>query len=226
MLADLAPLGADRTGAPLRVLVADGRRMVAESLAAGLHSRPGVQVVGVAGSLAGALRASVELAPDVVVMDRWLPAGRGTDGVEPSRAQRPSMPIVMVADSQTRGADAAAAHWGCAALVTRHEPLGVLCDALRSAHAGGDLRSPQRTTGDDVPEVPDESGEPLTRRQVEVLQFLAEGWTTVAIAEMLVVSLSTVRNHVQTILRKLDAHSRLEAVTIGVKQGVVQYPAN
>jgi DNA-binding NarL/FixJ family response regulator len=67
----------------------------------------------------------------------------------------------------------------------------------------------------------EESRVGLTEREVEVLQLVAEGLTNAAIAERLVVSLHTVRNHVARISRKLGAHSKLEALSIALRQGLV-----
>jgi two-component system response regulator DevR len=75
-----------------------------------------------------------------------------------------------------------------------------------------------------VRRLPQEEGPKLSERELEVLGLLAEGLSNAAISERLFLSTHTVRNHVHAILSKLGAHSKLEAVSLAVRRGVIRYP--
>ena len=116
---------------------------------------------------------------------------------------------------------------GADGFLTKDETVRNLADAIRTAAAGepvvppGRLVSllsrldPERSTG---------ARSTLTTREVEVLALLARGLTTEAIADSLVLSRNTIRNHVQNAMTKLGAHSRLEAVSAAVRAGVLRFP--
>ena len=116
---------------------------------------------------------------------------------------------------------------GCSGYVTKHKVVEEVVDAVRAANAGEALISPGmlarllprlRPTKKGV-------GSDLTSREVEVLQCLAQGLANQAIAEQLVISVHTVRHHVQNIITKLQAHSKLEAVATATREGIIRYPA-
>jgi DNA-binding NarL/FixJ family response regulator len=113
---------------------------------------------------------------------------------------------------------------GCAGFVTKTDTADVLVAAIRSAHGGeapapisdlpgllAQLRPTNRGLGSD-----------LGAREREVLRLMASGVSNKALAGQLHLSLNTVRNHVQNILYKLDAHSKLEAVATAVREGVIE----
>lgn len=212
------------SGEPVRVLIVDDHRMVAEGLATILHSQPDMQVVAITGTVESAVRACSRLAPDVVVMDHLLPDGEGTDAARRIRAERPDVRIVMVTASAKDTVVAAAIEAGCSALVTKDRASEEVADAVRAAHEGDGAPSPELLARlSPRPDHDDQALVPLSARELEVLEMVADGQPNATIAESLVISVSTVRNHVQNILRKLDAHSRLEAVAIAVRQGLIRY---
>lgn len=210
----------------IRILVVDDHKMVAEAIATILGDEPDIEVVAIAGTVIDAQRLAQTRAPDVVVMDYQLPDGDGAEAARRIRTERPATQIVMVTASGHDTVLASALDAGCAAFVTKDRAMEDVVDAVRAAHAGEAtipadmlarllprLRSTSRRVG------------ALTTREREVLGLLAEGLSNDEIAGRLVLSVSTVRNHVQSILRKLEARSRLEAVTIAVRQGIVKFPS-
>lgn len=211
---------------PIRVLIVDDHTMVAEGMASILEDQPDLEVVGVAGSVADAHRLAVTEMPDVVVMDYRLPDGDGAEAARRIRAERPEAQVVMVTASGHDTVLAAALEAGCAAFVTKDRAADQVADAVRAAYAG-QATIPPDMLARLLPRLQPQSRQvgALTAREREVLQLLAEGLSNQEIAERLFLSMSTVRNHVQNVLRKLDAHSRLEAVTIAVRQGIVSYPS-
>jgi putative two-component system response regulator len=207
----------------IRVLVVDDHEIFVQSLVRLLSAHPALKVVGTAATVATAEKATVAYEPDVVLMDFELPDGDGATATEAVKALLPRTKVVMLTGRTDRGAAVRAIAAGCSGFVAKAQGVEALIEAIRAAHAGdeavriddlprllGDLRPTRRGLGTD-----------LGTREIEVLQLMASGATSRAIAAQLYVSLNTVRNHVQHILDKLHAHSKLEAVATAVREGVI-----
>jgi len=165
-------------------------------------------------------------APDVVLMDYELPDGTGVDAAERIKAELPDTKVVMVTSYTDEGVLVRAIEAGCSGYVTKHKVIEEVVSAVRAAAAGEALISPAmlarllpklRPTKRGV-------GADLTSREIEVLSLLAEGLANQAIADKLVISVHTVRHHVQNIITKLQAHSKLEAVATAAREGIIRYP--
>jgi DNA-binding NarL/FixJ family response regulator len=115
---------------------------------------------------------------------------------------------------------------GCSGFVTKHESLESLVESIHAAHEGetvtpvSDLAPLMRR----LPPTQRGLGASLRPREIEVLTLVASGLANKQIAHRLTLSLNTVRNHVQSVLYKLHAHSKLEAVATAVSEGVIDYP--
>lgn len=207
----------------MRVLVVDDHQMMAESLAAVLGSEPDVDVVGVAATAADALARATDLTPDVVLMDFRLPDGDGGTATEAIRRAVPSTQVVMFSGYVDDSTLSRAVDAGCVGFVHKTADVDTLLDAVRRADLGepvfsaDDLSRLVRHLRDDTRPV----GSDLTSRELEVLQLLAEGATTDRLAEQLFISKHTARSHVRNILAKLGAHSKLEAVAVAARAGIV-----
>ena len=101
-----------------------------------------------------------------------------------------------------------------------------MADAVRGAAACEALVSPElmRRLLPQLDRRERALGEDLSDREREILVLLARGWTNKAIATQLFLSVNTVRNHVQSLLGKLGSHSKLEAVSTAVREGIIDYP--
>jgi two-component system response regulator DevR len=216
-----------RDDGKITVLVADDHQMFAQSLSRSLSEQPDISVVGTAASVEEAVSASRLHQPDVVLMDYELPDGTGVDAAERIKDELPETKVVMVTSYTDEAVLVRAIEAGCSGYVTKHKALEEVVDAVRAANAGEALISPAmlarllprlRPTKKGV-------GSDLTSREVEVLQRLAQGLANQAIAEQLVISVHTVRHHVQNIITKLQAHSKLEAVATATREGIIRYPA-
>jgi putative two-component system response regulator len=215
----------DPTDEPrIRVLVVDSDALHVRGLMRVLGAEPSITVVGTAGTAALAKKVAVATAPDVVLMAFELPDGGGIRATEAIRVLVPSAHIVMVSDRTDQQAVMQAIGAGCAGFVARTVPVETLIEAILSVHEGEGL-SP--VIG--PPSLPVQLsanrrglGSDLRPRELEVLRLLAAGVSNRAVAERLYISLNTVRNHVQSILYKLDAHSKLEAVSTAVREGVIE----
>jgi DNA-binding NarL/FixJ family response regulator len=210
----------------IRVLIVDDHAMVAEGLRDALAPHDDIEVVGRAATAEQAVAAATDLRPDVVVMDYRLPDADGASAAKRIRANQRSTAVVMVTASDHDTVVASALEAGCVGYVTKDRAGREVVAAVRAA-ARGEMTYPVEVLARLVPGAGDEEATRptgLTPRELEVLALLAGGRSTADIAGELVVSPNTVRNHVQSILRKLGAHSKLEAVNIAVQQGIVSYP--
>jgi DNA-binding NarL/FixJ family response regulator len=211
-------------GAPAtRVLLVDDHEMVAHGLAAALGSEPDLEVVGAASSVAECVRMTADLRPDVVIMDLHLGDGDGIDATRQVRRIHPPASVVMLTgqpDDRILGEALAA---GCSGLVAKQGRLDELLLAIRSAKTGG-ATIPRDMVASLVRPTPKDDGVRLSAREREVLGLLADGEGTSDIAERLGLSLHTTRNHVRNLMTKLGAHSRLEAVLLAARAGLVDLP--
>jgi DNA-binding NarL/FixJ family response regulator len=207
--------------APIRVLLVDDHEMVAESFRRVLDAQHDIEVVGVRGSADAAVSAATELRPDVVIMDYVLPDTDGVWAATQIRSVLPDAKVVLLTGSGMPEVLDLALGAGCAGYLEKTSALHELAPAVRAAAAGELVLSPEQA----VRHIRDRSLRPatvtLTAREVEVLRLVSEGLSNKAIAVRLTLSLNTVRTHVQRVLMKLEAHSKLEAVAIARRSGLL-----
>ena len=209
----------------IRILVADDHPVVRDGLVAMLSTQADFEVIGEAGDGAQTVTLAHELEPDVILLDLEMPE---MDGVQVIQQLRQTCPVVRVlvftafdTDERILGAVQAGAQGYLLKGVSRDE----LFQAIRVIHGGGSLLQPivasklmrQVSQEDNAPDLP----EKLTPRELEVLGLLAQGLQNKEIALELVISERTVKFHVSSILQKLDAGNRTEAVTIAIQHGLV-----
>lgn len=208
---------------PVRVLIVDDHEVLASSLAHVLDAEPDLVSVGVAGTLARARAMIPTTAPDVILLDHRLPDGDGVDAIGELRALRPSVHVVVLTASAADHVLVAAIEAGASGFVSKSRSLAELTSAVRAAATGEAVISPELLARL-LPRL-QRSGRPghqdLTEREREVLGLVAEGLSNAAIAETLTVSVHTVRNHVANLSAKLGAHSKLEALSIAVREGLL-----
>jgi DNA-binding NarL/FixJ family response regulator len=210
----------------IRVVLVDDHELVSQAVAGWLRDRPGIAVVGTATSADGARRLVRELVPDVVLMDYRLPDGTGTAAARQILEERPHTRVVLLTASDDEQVVTEAIDAGCAGFVRKSGGIDELVGAVQAAHAGTSV-FPSELLGHALDRLrrgdrPHASG--LTPREVEVLVLLAEGLATRVMAERLGVTVHTMRNYVQSVIQKLDAHSKLEAVAAARRQGLLPTP--
>jgi len=207
---------------PLRVLVVDDERLFAELMRVALGSAQDMQVVDVVHDVAGAVAATARLRPDVVLSDYHLPDGTGADVARSVRRAAPDASVLVLTGDPSSTVLADVARSGAVGHLTKSRGLDEVVAAVRVAATGEILFSPSELQRLLVAEPNDVAlDEPLTARELEVLRLLANGSSTSAASTLLGISTATLRAHVQAILRKLGAHSRLEAVAEAARLGLI-----
>ncbi len=211
-------------GGPTRVLIVDDHEVLASSLSQALDVEPDLRVVGRAGTLEAAVALIASTAPDVLLLDHRLPDGDGVSAIPRLRELRSRMAIVVLTASTAEHVLVAAIEAGASGFVSKTRGLGELTSAVRAAAAGEAVVSPEML-GRLLPRLQRNRGSSglaaLTEREREVLALVAEGLTNAVIADRLVVSVHTVRNHVANLSAKLGASSKLEALAIAVREGLL-----
>lgn len=210
----------------MKVLIVEDHQMVAEAFTEILELQSDIEVVGFAATVEDARRLARLNEPDVVLMDYRLRGGDGVSATELIKRDRPATQVVMVTSALSDAVLIPALEAGCSGFVTKDRPVDEVVAAIRAVHAGESLISPDmlvRLLPRLRPMRKGGASEELSPRELEVLQLLAEGKSTQTIANDLVLSTKTVRNHVQAILSKLDVHSKLEAVATAARRGLIRY---
>lgn len=213
---------------PIRVLVVDGHRTFAELLGLAVGRQPDLQYVGHAATGADALRLVDELHPDVVLMDADLPDADGIVTTERLRAGHPRTRVVVLTTSTEPALVGRAATAGVSGVLAKNGALGDVLNAVHTAHGGGMTVSSHllagllRSTAEGAGRPGD--GRPaggLTVREHEVLRLMGVGLDVGSIARRLGISVHTCRDHTRSVLAKLHAHSRLEAVAVATRRGLI-----
>jgi DNA-binding NarL/FixJ family response regulator len=210
---------------PIRILVADDHPVVRDGLVAILGTRPDFEVVGEAGTGREAVEQYQALAPDVVFLDLEMPEMDGVAVLRALRQHDPNVKVIIFTafDTDERIVDAVRA--GAAGYLLKGSPREDVFRAVQVVYAGGSLLQPvvasklirSMSQSKEEPELP----EALTPREEDVLLLLAQGLQNKEIAAELVISERTVKFHVSSILSKLDAGNRTEAVAIAAQHGLV-----
>jgi len=215
------------TSRTIRVFIIDDHRMFTQAVAAALTEEPDMEVVDTVENLASARRRLEELEVDVILLDQRLPDGQGTHAAAELRALCPGAKVVLVTAAMEPSVLNEALAAGCAGFVTKGDSIDALAAAVRAAASGATPVSPAmltRITGGNSNN--SSLTEPLTPRETAVLLFLADGMSNEEIAKRLFISIHTLRNHIQSIISKLGAHSKLEAVSIAIREGLITAPGN
>lgn len=207
----------------ITVVIVDDHKLLVDALSETLEAAEGIEVVGVAATLAEAVPLVAGHEPEVVLLDYRLGDSDGATATRRFLEAQPECTVLLMSAAEPATMLADAMEAGIAGFVHKSNGLHALVEAIEVVAAGGtvfdadDLQAAVQRLGRSGPGT-------LTDREQEVLQLLTEGNNIETIASQLSLSHHTVRNHVRHVLEKLDAHSQLEAVAIGLRQGLVSPP--
>jgi DNA-binding NarL/FixJ family response regulator len=211
---------------PIRILVADDHPVVRDGLVAMLSTQPDFAVAGEASTGVEVVERAAALTPDVILLDLEMPGMDGVEALRQIRSARPDAPVIVFTAFDTDERIVSAVRAGAQGYLLKGAPREELFKAIRVVSEGGSLLQPvvaskllqhmSQQSGERVT-----SADSLTEREMEVLRLLAQGKTNKEIAAALVISERTVKFHVGSILSKLGAGNRTEAVTIAAQRGLV-----
>ncbi len=219
----------------IRVLVVDDHTLFRRGLTALLASDPGLDVVGDAADAGEAQRKAEALDPDVILLDNHLPGVTGVAALPALRAARPDMKVLMLTVSEDEEDLAGALRAGAHGYLLKTIDGDALSAAIRHAHAGQNVIAQEMTsklvsafrqissdpepalatTGTAPPQIP------LSPRETEILAQIGFGASNKEIARALAIAESTVKIHVQHLLRKLDVASRVQLAVIAKSRGLL-----
>jgi len=206
----------------IRIVVVDDHTLFRRGIIALLGHAPGYEVVGEAADGLEGIRKVAELAPDVVLLDLNMPGISGIETMQAILRAAPGLPVVMLTVSENAEDLMAALKGGAQGYLLKNIDSDFLVDAVRRAAAGESVMSPEMSSkllrelrGGGAPSLP-----ALSPREREILAFLARGASNKEIARTLDVAESTVKIHVQHILRKLELTSRVQAAVWAIEHGI------
>ena len=208
----------------LRIVLADDHQLLREAIRRGLEEA-GEAVVGEASTGDQAVALARSTRPNIVVMDLSMPQVDGVEATRRINAELPGVRVLVLSMHDDPARTRAAIGAGASGYLTKGTSFAQLLFAIRSIAAGETFLSPELA----VPALwaaaePDERAdqEPLTDRQVEILQMVANGSATKQVARDLGITQKTVHNHYTSIYRKLNSQSLTHAVLRAVRMGIVQ----
>ncbi len=214
----------------MRILLVDDHILFREGLVSLLNSQPDLEVVGEAGSVHEAISLARELQPDLVLMDFGMPDGTGLDATQVILADRPETKIVFLTVHEEDDRLFAAIRSGAKGYLLKNVPVTKLLAFLRGIERGEAAITPvlasrilEEFSRLSTPRGRErvETGE-LTTRELEVLRELASGASNREIADNLVIAENTVKNHMRSILSKLNLKNRREAAHFARHQGLAK----
>jgi NarL family two-component system response regulator LiaR len=211
-------------GSPIRVLITDDHAIVREGLRGLISSEPGMEVVGEAADGNEAVSLAHSLQPDVILLDLVMPRKGGLEAIAEITQENPQAHILVLTSFAEDEKVFAAIKRGALGYLLKDSSPQELLQAIREVSQGESSLHPTiarkliRELGQPSDLPPAE--EPLTVREVEVLQLVAQGFTNQEIADRLVISERTVRNHVSSDLDKLHLANRTQAALYALREGL------
>jgi DNA-binding NarL/FixJ family response regulator len=214
---------------PIRVLIADDQALVRSGFRLIVETRSDLEVVGEAEDGAAAVELTRELEPDVILMDVRMP---GLDGIEATRrivaAGSPARILVLTTFDLDEYVYAAV-RAGASGFLLKDVRPGDLVEAIRLVANGNALLGPsvtrrllERFVDEHASAGAAEAVARLTEREREILTLLASGLSNAELAQQLVLSETTVKTHVSSVLRKLGVRDRVQAVIVAYDAGLVR----
>lgn len=210
-----------------RVLLADDHQLLRQAIRRTLEDA-GIDVIGEACDGVEAIRMVGELDPDITVMDVTMPNMDGLAALAALRERYPDAKVMMLTMHGDPDVVSQAVEHGAVGFLTKDTEMDRLVSAVRDIASGEVLLSRELAAQMLAEFTPMTSGDaagpadsPLTKREIEILQLVADGRSTTEVAGELFISAKTVKNHLASIYEKLEARDRTQAVLSGVRMGII-----
>jgi len=211
------------TAQPIRVMIVDDHAMVRKGLTAFLKNEPTLELVGEARDGREAIESCERLQPDVILMDLIMPELGGVAATRTIHQRWPRVQVIALTSFQEKELVQDALQAGALGYLLKNVSGDELAEAIRQAHGGRPTLAPEAVQALIQPPSEAESmAADLTRREQEVLALLVKGMSNPEIAERLVISRSTVKVHISSILSKLGVASRGEAISLAIQNKLVR----
>jgi DNA-binding NarL/FixJ family response regulator len=232
----------DTAGPPVRVLVVEDQTKILRHQLKLLEGSTSIEVVGTALSGEAAIEEARRLRPQVLLLDLGLPRMSGIDVTRVLKATQPEIEILVFTIFDEEEKVLAAVQAGASGYLLKGTPLEKIVEAILEVSLGGtviqpnlarrllrhfregagaageaQLSPPRPLAASEEPE-----GRRLSSRETEILQLIAKGVSNSEAAAMLEISKATIRTHLEHIYRKLEVTNRVEAVTEGLRKGLIQ----
>ena len=212
---------------PIRIVVTDDHPVVREGLVAILSTQPDFAVVGDAASGPATLELVGALSPDIVLLDLAMPEMDGVETLRQLQRIAPATRVIIFTAFDTDERILSAVRAGAQGYLLKGAPRNDIFQAIRVVHQGGSLLEPmiaQKLLRQVSQEGPADAA--LTPRELDVLRLLARGLQNKEIAIELGITGRTTKFHVGSLLRKLGAGNRTEAVAIAAQRGLIHLRQN
>jgi putative two-component system response regulator len=205
-----------------RLVITGDEPVLVEGLLRLMNRKGETRVIGSAQTWVEALEAVRTLRPDVLLADYRMPDGDAAALTEIVLAEYPETKVVVRVDTVAAEAAMRCIAAGCSGVIANTAPVDDVASAIQRVHNGEVVIPAEllprvvaglRRTGHRV-------GDDMTRRETELLGYLARGFSLIDIAAAMSISTNTARNHTQRVIEKLGAHSKLEAVVIAIREGL------
>jgi DNA-binding NarL/FixJ family response regulator len=203
---------------PIRILIADDHAVVRRGLRSLIQTEKDLLVIGEASNGIEAVESTLQLKPDVVIMDLIMPEKSGAEAIAEIMAQIPETRIIILTTFGTVDDMARAIESGAAGALLKTSDENELIAAIRTVAANGyAISSEVQQLMAENPPAPQ-----LTSRQLEVLNSMSQGFSNADIAGQLGIKEFSVREHVAGIMAKLEASNRAEAVAIALRKRLLE----
>ena len=209
---------------PIKVMIVDDHAVVRSGLSTFLLTCDDMELVGEAASGEQAVRLCRQASPDVVLMDLVMPGMDGATATSKIREQCPDIQVIALTSFKEQELVQGALQAGAIGYLLKDVSADELANAIRAAYAGKPTLAPEaaQVLIQATRQPAEKIGFDLTEREREVLALMVHGLSNSQIADRLVISRSTAKFHVSSILSKLRATSRTEAVAMAIQNNLVK----
>ncbi len=211
----------------INVVVVEDNKNIREGLATLINGTDGYSCVGAYANAEDFLNELMEKQIDVVLMDIGLPGINGIEGLKRAKKMKPEIDILMMTVYQDSNVVFEALCAGACGYLVKKTPPSRLLEAIKEVYDGGSPMSSQiarqviNVFQQNNPLIQNSGEFGLSKREIEVLNALADGNNYQEIADALFISVDTVRHHIRNIYKKLHVHSQSEAVAKAIRKGLI-----
>lgn len=202
----------------IRILTVDDHALLREGIAALVNAEPDMELVAEAADGEEAIEQFRRHRPDITLMDIQMPSMNGTEAIGRIRNEFPNAKIIVLSTYSGDVQVLRAIKAGARGYIVKGHVHRELLDAIRSVHAGH-KRIPPEIAAELAEHAADDE---LSSREIDVLRRIAAGSSNKQIADKLSIGETTVKSHIRSILSKLGANDRTDAVTIGLQRGIIE----